>query len=104
MPLECLPDEISFSFHRYEGFIQSFDMFKDGTVVVVPLSADDRKAAGVFVNLVSGKRFFFAPSVRSPEALAKLRWMERSQPDVTVIVPKDRRAREDVPEFPEFLT
>ena len=95
-------DTINFSPKRYEGFEQSFDMFQDGRIVLVPLAEQDGHAIGAFVNLVSGRRYFLAPTVRSRVALAQVRALAGRWPDVTVIVPEDRRAGERVAQFPEF--
>lgn len=43
----------------YENFDRSQDLFGDGTVVLVPLPGHTPGALGMFVNLNSGKRFFF---------------------------------------------
>ena len=96
------PEHITFRSTRYENFERSFDMFQDGRIVLVPLHEDDGKAVGAFVNLVSGKRYFFAPSVKSRKSLAKIREVAGMWPNVTVIVPEDRRAHERIAHFPEF--
>jgi hypothetical protein len=61
-----------------------------------------REALGVFVNLLSGKRYFFAPSPRTAESAAMIRSLSNRWPDVVVVVPEDRRAPERVAQFPEF--
>ena len=94
-------EDINFSPTRYENFDRSFDVFQDGRIVLVPLS-ENGKAGGMFVNLLSGKRYFFAPSVSSSESLATIRSLGKSQRNVTVIIPEDRRAYERVALFPEF--
>jgi hypothetical protein len=96
------PEDISFGTASYENFERSFDMFQDGRIILVPLPEDDGPALGVFVNLLSGRRYFFAPSVGSAESLAKIRSLINSKHDVTVIVPEDKRAHERVALFPEF--
>jgi hypothetical protein len=94
--------DIKFCSAKYETFGQSFDMFGDGRIILVPLPGGDRKAVGVFVNLVSGKRYFLAPSVMSPESLAKIRWLARARRELTVILPEEKTARDYLPQFPEF--
>src|SRR5437868_14538031 len=44
---------------RYENFPRSLDVFVDGTIVLVPLPGHTPGSMGMFVNLHSGKRFFF---------------------------------------------
>ncbi|MFD1551035.1 MBL fold metallo-hydrolase [Putridiphycobacter roseus] len=43
----------------YEIFQESYDVFKDGTVVLVKLPGHTKGSIGMFVNLQSGKRYFF---------------------------------------------
>tara|TARA_R110001592_G_scaffold362052_1_gene674728 strand:- start:4471 stop:5382 length:912 start_codon:yes stop_codon:yes gene_type:complete len=43
----------------YETFQKSFDVFKDGSVVLVDLSGHTHGQVGMFLNLPSGKRYFF---------------------------------------------
>ena len=101
MPLRSPPD-IEFKPIRYENFKASVDVFEDGRIILVPLCDADGDAAGVFVNLLSGKRFFFAPSLKSPEAIAQIRALLNRWPDITVIVPEEKRVHEQVARFPDF--
>ncbi len=50
---------VDFTGGAYENFDRSQDLFGDGTVVLVPLPGHTPGALGMFVNLRSGKRFFF---------------------------------------------
>lgn len=50
---------IEFESGPYENFEQSFDVFKDGSLVLVPLPGHTPGSIGMFVNLRSGKKFFF---------------------------------------------
>mgnify|MGYP003634755989 CR=1 FL=1 len=43
----------------YEGFQKSFDVFSDGSVVLVDLTGHTHGQLGMFLNLPSGKRYFF---------------------------------------------
>jgi glyoxylase-like metal-dependent hydrolase (beta-lactamase superfamily II) len=45
-----------FAAQRYEVFEQSFDLFRDGSVVLVPLFGHTPGSVGVFVNLSAEKR------------------------------------------------
>lgn len=49
---------IQFERVPYENFDQSLDVFRDGSVVLVPLPGHTPGAIGMFVNLRSGKRVF----------------------------------------------
>jgi hypothetical protein len=93
-------EHIVFNSGSYENFDRSRDLFRDGRIILVPLPESNQRTVGVFVNLLSGKRYFFAPTVTSRESFAKLRTIARNW-DVTVIVPEDRRAQERLALFPE---
>lgn len=43
----------------YEGFPKSLDIFNDGSVILVDLSGHTQGQVGMFLNLPSGKRYFF---------------------------------------------
>jgi glyoxylase-like metal-dependent hydrolase (beta-lactamase superfamily II) len=49
---------IKFDAVPYENFASSLDVYKDGTVVLVPLPGHTPGAIGMFVNLRSGTRIF----------------------------------------------
>jgi hypothetical protein len=94
-------EHITFNSGSYETFDRSRDVFGDGRIILVPLPENNDRAVGAFVNLLSGKRYFFAPTVMSRESFAKLRTVARKW-DITVIVPEDHRAHERLGLFPEF--
>jgi hypothetical protein len=94
-------EHIVFNSGSYENFDRSCDLFRDGRIILVPLPESNGRTIGAFVNLLSGKRYFFAPAVTSRESFAKLRTIARKW-DVTMIVPEDRRAEERLALFPEF--
>jgi prevent-host-death family protein len=50
---------IQFQGKPYENFDQSLDVFEDGSIVLVPLPGHTQCVIGMFINLKSGKRFFF---------------------------------------------
>lgn len=89
------PAGITFCSTRYENFDRSYDMFGDGTVVLVPL-ADGGDAAGVFVNLVSGKSYFLIPLRGKVDHLAKLRH------GIKLVTPEHVKSLKEVTQFPEF--
>jgi hypothetical protein len=94
------PEHIVFNSGSYENFDRSRDLFRDGRIILVPLPENNGQSVGAFVNLLSGRRFFFAPTVTSRESLAKIRTLVREW-NITVIVPEDRRAQERLGVFPE---
>lgn len=50
---------INFQDKPYENFDQSLDVFGDGSIVLVPLPGHTPSLIGMFVNMKSGKRYFF---------------------------------------------
>jgi hypothetical protein len=91
------PAGITFCASRYEGFDRSYDIFGDGTVVLVPLPEDDEKvAAGVFVNLISGKSYFFTPLGAKVHSLARLPHGTR------LISPEHVKSSKELIPFPQF--
>jgi hypothetical protein len=90
------PVGITFCSTSYEKFDRSYDLFGDGTVVLVPLADDDHNAAGVFVNLASGKSYFFIPLPAKVDHLAKLRH------GIKLVTPEDVRGARTLARFPEF--
>lgn len=90
------PADMHFCSAPYENFDRSFDMFGDGTVVLVPLAEGDSNGAGLFVNLVSGKSYFFMPLLTEVDYLPKLRRR------INVITAEHLKSAEKLPKFPEF--
>ena len=54
---------VQFRDGAYEVFKESFDFYKDGTVVLVPLSGHSPGSIGVFVNLSATERYFFTGDI-----------------------------------------
>jgi hypothetical protein len=96
------PDNVEFAAVRYENFNSSIDIHDDGRIVLVPLTSPQGTDLGVFVNLLSGKRYFFVPSNISPDTASQLRWLKDRWPGLTIISSRDRRAAERVARYPEF--
>jgi hypothetical protein len=95
------PQHIVFDSGAYENFERSRDVFGDGRIILVPLPETNGRAIGAFVNLLSGNRYFFAPTVTSRESLAKFRTLARNR-EITLVVPEDRHAPQRLGIFPEF--
>jgi glyoxylase-like metal-dependent hydrolase (beta-lactamase superfamily II) len=119
---------ISFTGSPYENFDQSLDLFQDGSVVLVPLPGHTDGSVGMFVNLRSGKRFFFIgdltwaiegiqlPAERpwlarrlvdKDEAqvrrtIVKVHELSRAYPDLVIIPAHDRRLHDRIANFPDF--
>jgi N-acyl homoserine lactone hydrolase len=51
--------ELTFSDTPYEIYPQSFDLYNDGSVVLVPLPGHTPGSVGIFINLDAGHRIFY---------------------------------------------
>ena len=111
----------------YENFDRSFDMFSDGSLVLVPLPGHTPGSTGLFVNLRSGKRFFFIgdltwaiEGVRLPAerpwisrklvdlddeqvrlSIIKVHQLHERRPDLIIVPAHDRRIHDQIANFPE---
>jgi glyoxylase-like metal-dependent hydrolase (beta-lactamase superfamily II) len=47
----------------YENFPESFDFYRDGSIVLVPMPGHTTGSIGMFVNLNNGKRYFLTGDV-----------------------------------------
>jgi glyoxylase-like metal-dependent hydrolase (beta-lactamase superfamily II) len=69
----------------YENFDRSFDLFSDGSIVLVPLPGHTPGSLGMFVNLRSGKRLFFIGdltwAIEGVQLPAERPWMSRKLVD-----------------------
>ena len=113
----------------YENFNASFDLFGDRSVVIVPLPGHTPGSLGMFVNLRSGKRYFFIGDLTwSQEGIdlpAERPWIARklvdmdeaqvrtvigrvhalkaADPALIVVPAHDRRLHDRLPSFPNWL-
>lgn len=112
----------------YELYARSYDVYRDGSLVVVPMGGHTPGSVGLFVNLPSGKRYFFVgdivwaregyqlPAERpwlsrrmvdgDPEAvreqIVKLHQLAKLRPGLTIVPAHDRRVHEAMAIYPEF--
>jgi N-acyl homoserine lactone hydrolase len=119
--------EIEMTNSPYENFDRSFDLFNDGSVVLVPLPGHTSGSMGMFVNLRSGKRFFFIGdltwSLEGVQIPAERPWISRKlvdldedgvrrsivkvhqlmnrYPDLIVVPAHDRRVHARLASFPD---
>ncbi|HKP87488.1 MAG TPA: MBL fold metallo-hydrolase [Blastocatellia bacterium] len=119
--------EIEMSGGPYENFDRSFDLFGDASVVLVPLPGHTPGSMGMFVNLHSGKRFFFIgdltwsiEGVRIPaerpwisrklvdrdedevrRSIVKVHQLMNRYPDLIIVPAHDRRVHAGVASFPD---
>ncbi len=99
---------ISFLPVAYKGYAQSLDLFKDGSVVLVPMPGHTEGSIGMFVTTDSGKCYFFigdvAWKVAALQAGAPKFWA------ASLIVDRERtqtlgsveKVREVMRQFPEL--
>ena len=117
-----------FSGPGYENFDRSLDLFADGSIVLVPLRGHTPGSVGMFVNLRSGKRFFFIGdltwALEGIELPAERPWMSRRlvdlneaevrasivkvhhlmtrYPELVIVPAHDRRVHNWIANFPEY--
>jgi N-acyl homoserine lactone hydrolase len=111
----------------YENFDRSLDLFDDGSVVLVALPGHTPGSMGMFVNLKSGKRFFFTGDLtwahEGIELPAERPWISRRladldeekvrlavvrvhqllkrYPEMTIVPAHDRRVHNRIANFPQ---
>ena len=116
-----------FTSGAYENFDRSYDMFADGSLVLVPLPGHTPGSTGLFVNLRSGKRFFFIgdltwaiEGVRLPaerpwisrklvdldeeqvrRSIIKVHQLHERRPDLIIVPAHDRRIHDQIANFPK---
>lgn len=112
----------------YENFDRSLDLYGDGSIVLVPLPGHTPGSIGMFVNLRSGKRFFFIGdltwALEGIELPAERPWLSRKlvdrdeaqvrtsivkvhqlskrYPELIVVPAHDRRVHNRIANFPVF--
>ncbi|MFT6746207.1 MAG: glyoxylase-like metal-dependent hydrolase (beta-lactamase superfamily II) [Glaciecola sp.] len=117
---------LTFDSIPYKVFLQSLDLFGDGTVVLVPLQGHTKGSIGMFLNLPSGNKYFFIGDVAfAKEAitgpsekhfiprnqvdndrkavqnqLVLLHYLQKLQADIHIIPSHDYQAIKDLAHFP----
>lgn len=120
---------IEFERVAYENFDQSLDLFRDGSVVLVPLPGHTSGAIGMFVNLRSGKRLFFTgdatwtvegfqvpahkfwasssivdkDKTETARTILKIRRLMQAYPDMLIVPTHDDKAQSAIGFFPKFI-
>ena len=120
---------IQFEQVPYENFEQSLDVFRDGSVVLVPLPGHAPGAIGMFVNLRSGKRLFAAGDTtwtlegfqlpahkfwissllvdhdkrETEQAILKVRRLMQEYPQMLIVPTHDEKAQGNIGFFPRFF-
>ncbi len=112
----------------YEVFQESYDVFNDGTVVLVKLPGHTKGSLGMFVNLKSGNRYFFTgdltwafeailkPSEKHviprgkvdgdrekvKESIVKVHHLAKQNPAIKIIPAHDYHAQKNIANFPNI--
>lgn len=120
---------IEFGRVAYENFDRSLDVFQDGSVVLVPLPGHTPGSMGMFINLKSGKRFFFTGDTtwafegfenRAPKfwitrllvdddpkrimrSILKVRQLMQAYPEMQIVPAHDDRVQKTLGFFPAFI-
>lgn len=121
---------LQFAAQPYVGFDKSLDLFRDGSVVLVPLGGHTAGQVGLFLNLPSGRRYFFTgdvtwtlegiawPADRSwalrqmvhldhdepsnQAAIVRLHHIHRQYPNLQIVPAHDEHVLRTLPVFPQF--
>ncbi|MBP7133161.1 MAG: MBL fold metallo-hydrolase [Aquabacterium sp.] len=121
---------LQFTDGPYIGFERSLDLFDDGAVVLVPLAGHTAGHIGMFVNLPSGKRYFFTGDVTwtlegiawpadrakvlrrlihldhdeplNQAAIVRLHQIHRRFPQLVMVPAHDEHVMATLPHFPAF--
>ncbi|MCP4372397.1 MAG: MBL fold metallo-hydrolase [Deltaproteobacteria bacterium] len=122
-------DYFQFDETPYENFKKSIDVFSDGSIVLVPLRGHTPGSFGMFLNLRSGKRFFFTGdttwAIEGIQIPAEKHWIsgllvdsKREQtiasivqvhklmqeyPKLNIIPAHDNKVHEKIGFFPKFI-
>ena len=114
----------------YAEFDQSFDIFKDGSVVLVDLSGHTQGQVGMFLRLSSGKRYFFIGDTswaqlgiennkprpkfvnwlvgvdsnydKNTQVIRQIHNFSLSNPDVIIVPAHDELVAKNLPRYPLF--
>lgn len=114
----------------YEGFEKSFDIFKDGSVVLVDLDGHTRGQVGMFINLASGERYFFIGDTswaqlgikhnkprpkfvewlvgvdsdyeKNSQVIQKIHYFSERNPSVLIVPAHDEIVAKKLPIYPHF--
>ncbi|MFC3809324.1 MBL fold metallo-hydrolase [Lacihabitans lacunae] len=118
---------LDFSDNTYEVFNENYDVFSDGTVILVKLPGHTKSSIGMFVNLKSGKRYFFTgdltwaleafinPSEKHfiprnkvdgepekvKENIVKVHYLMKKKPEILVVPAHDAEAQKNIARFPK---
>lgn len=120
---------IEFESGVYENFTQSLDIFRDGSIILVPLPGHGQGAIGMFLNLRSGKRLFFTGDTtwalegfqipahkfwvsslladhnrgEIEQSILKVHRLMQEYPEMIIVPAHDAKAQSAIGYFPKFV-
>ena len=117
--------------HAYKGFPKSFDIYGDGTAVLVDLSGHTHGQLGLFLSTAGGQRYFFVgdtawtlkgvsenksrPSIENwllgvdtdieenARVLEKIHRLSKADSGLVIVAAHDEIQLEKLPRHPEFI-
>lgn len=118
---------MDFDTTAYEIFQESYDVFNDGTVILVKLPGHTKGSIGMFVNLKSGKQYFFTGDLtwakeafinpaekhsiprgkvdgdreKVKESIVLVHHLIKKRPELNIIPAHDYNAQKSIAHFPE---
>jgi glyoxylase-like metal-dependent hydrolase (beta-lactamase superfamily II) len=122
-------NSIDFQATPYKGYDTSLDLYKDGSVVLVPMPGHTAGSIGMFVTVDSGRCYFFIGDVawtvdaleagaakfwaariivdqhadQTRESLEKVRKTMRDYPDLIVVPAHDSQVQNRLGYFPDWV-
>lgn len=124
---------VPFEMHAkpFEGFERSFDVFGDGSVVLVDLSGHSVGQVGMFLNLADGQRYFFIGDTtwtlegvsrgvsrpmfvqwmtgvdkdydKNQALVKKIHDLSKRKPELVIVPAHDEKVLDSMPVFPQRL-
>jgi glyoxylase-like metal-dependent hydrolase (beta-lactamase superfamily II) len=117
---------IKFNQIPYEVFIESLDIYRDGSLILVPLPGHTVGSVGLFVNLKSGTRYFFTgdltwslKALKRPSEkhsipkkhvdynaelveknIVKIKYLMQQKPNLIIVPAHDFEAQQHIAQFP----
>ncbi len=121
-------DFLEFEDMPFESFDRSFDLYADGSVVLVPLDGHTAGSVGMFITLKSGQRYFFIgdtswsaealeiPALRPPligflanfdveevsASVAQLHRLSKRYPDLIIVPTHDANAFKSIEKLADW--
>lgn len=127
---ELVWHKISLNAQNYDGFSKSLDIYGDQTAVLVDLTGHTKGQLGLFLNLPSGKRYFFIGDTtwskigitrnkprpffvqwlvgvdsdfeQNSKVIDAIHKLSLAKPDLIIVPAHDELVIKDLPNYPDF--